>query len=394
MNIIEKVQSGAPIHILGLMSGTSCDGLDMALTKISGSGAETTLTVVKTAEHAYSSQQKKHLLGFISQPSHSLYEVSQINFYLANLWAEMIKPFINALAEKDLYVDLIASHGQTLWHQPVAKQFLGRNTASTLQLGDPAVLAQLLGVPVVGDFRVADVALGGQGAPLIPYFDWVWFGRFKKNILAINIGGISNITYVSNAISANTIKAFDCGPGNMLIDGAMEYLFNKPYDAHGATAFSGTLNNSLLEYLHKKDSYSQLPPPKSTGRELYNKAFLEDIISFSHSKNIVDKDIIHTLSYYTALAIYNGFTQFINLPLQSLALAGGGSKNDFILATLETLFAPAKIEQTSTYNLDPDFKEAIGFAVLANETIQGKTANTPSSTGANKGAVLGKICLV
>lgn len=383
------------LNILGLMSGTSCDGLDLALIEISGLGSKTEFNVIACESLAYSVQTREALLSFLRRPEHTLKEISQLNFYMARLWADQVEQFFRNKNLKRFSIDLIASHGQTIWHQPFKDLFFETQTTSTLQLGDPSVLANYLQIPVVGDFRVADMALDGQGAPLIPYFDWVFFSRFKKNIMAVNIGGISNITFVPADGDFSKLKAFDCGPGNMLIDGAMLHLFKKPFDTEGNLARSGKLSEKLIEQLKSSDPFIEQMPPKSTGREQYNETFLNNILLFAGKNNISAEDTIHTLSYYTAESIYKNYCMFIDAHQpDELAVGGGGSKNSFIMEKLSDLFNASAIKTTAQYGLDEDFKEAIGFAILANETIHGKPSNVPAISGASRPAILGKICLV
>jgi anhydro-N-acetylmuramic acid kinase len=383
-----------PIHILGLMSGTSCDGLDIAMVETRGAALQTRFKVRATQSIAYGAELTDQLLHFISKKEHSLKEISQFNFFMARTWAGQIEHFLKKYNIDKGHIDLIASHGQTLWHQPDPENFLNEKISSTLQLGDPAVLANLLNIPVVGNFRVADMALGGQGAPLIPYFDWVFFARFKKNILALNIGGISNITYIPADGSFEKVTAFDCGPGNMLIDGAMQLLYNKPFDADGAVAASGKNAGMLLNHIKGLDIFAKIKPPKSTGRELYNLNFIRDITRFAKKENIGAADIIHTITRYTALAIFEGYKNFVKHKIDALAIAGGGAKNSFLQKMLREYFGEIAVNPTSFYGLDEDFKEAIGFAILANETIRGNTSNVPSATGARGKTILGTICWV
>ncbi|KAA3610377.1 MAG: anhydro-N-acetylmuramic acid kinase [Calditrichaeota bacterium] len=394
MSALKNLQNKKCLNILGLMSGTSCDGLDIALLEVCGSAQQTHFRLKKSCNVSYSRTRKKELLQFISKNEHTLKEISQFNFYMAEVWSEQIKQFLKNenLTEKD--IDLVASHGQTIWHEPQPENFLGESISSTLQMGDPGVLAALLKIPVVGDFRVADVALGGQGAPLIPYFDWVFFSQFKKNILALNIGGISNITIIPANGDFEKVTAFDCGPGNMLIDSVCQKLLNIPFDENGKIAASGKNNPSLFEYLQELDTFAKIKPPKSTGRELYNQQYVNKLIGFAETRKISTKDFVHTLTKYTAYAIFNSSQQFINGSIEELAIAGGGAKNGFLVKLLKQFFTDVKIKPTSFYGLDEEFKEAIGFAILANETIRGKSSNVPSATGAKHAAVLGKICLV
>jgi len=384
------------LKIIGLMSGTSCDGLDIALIEINGSGCDTKIRFVAGKSVPYTIKQKNAIQRVISSNSIALEEISQFNFYLPNIWSKMIDSFLVENGYKFSQIDLIGSHGQTIWHQPDKTEFADKTISSTLQLGDPSVLAQLLGISVVGDFRLADIALGGQGAPLIPYFDWIFFSQLNKNILSVNIGGISNITFIPKNGYINKVKAFDCGPGNMLIDGAIQRLFNQLFDKNGNTASIGRLSEKLFNFIKSNDNYVELKPPKSTGREYYNKSFLSNILKFAKDNQIEKKDIINTLSNYTAYSIYKNYELFINSysKVDEIIVAGGGIHNKFIMQKLDEYFSSIKVTSISKYDIDVDLKEAIGFAVLANETIKGNPSNMPQVTGAQKPAILGKICIV
>ncbi len=380
--------------IMGLMSGTSGDGLDIALIGISGSGLSTRFNLIKSSSVPYNDVQKSEIMQMVQSGKANAKDLSQLNFYLAHLWAEMIDTFLSAnnLSKDD--VNLIGSHGHTIWHQPRPEKFIDKDMRSTLQMGDPSALAQLTGIPVVGDFRLADVALGGQGAPLIPFFDWVYFSQFKKNMLSLNIGGIANFTFIPADGDFEKVRAFDTGPGNMLIDQAASKLFDRPFDDRGKLARSGKLSEKLLNEIKRMDNFPGMEPPKSTGREMYGTAFFERIIYEANRLKIMGVDILHTLTYYTALTILENYRQFIRHPLQGLVVSGGGAKNTFLMDLLAGLFEECAVSTTAEYDLDDDFKEAIGFAVLANEAIHGNSANVPQVTGARKAAVLGKIILV
>lgn len=391
-----KMQIKDNLNVIGLMSGTSCDGLDIALIEIHGSGNETKFKFIAGKSVAYTSSQKNAIKKALSSVTINLKYVSQLNFYLPKIWSEMIDNFLKEIKCDKSQIDLIGSHGQTIWHQPEKEEFASKSISSTLQLGESSVLAQLTGIPVVGDFRIADVALGGQGAPLIPYFDWVLFNKFKKNILSVNIGGISNFTFIPKDGDIKKVAAFDCGPGNMLIDGTMQQLFNKQFDKNGIIASKGNLSEKLFNFLKNNDKFAESKPPKSTGREHYNKSFLSDIFKFSADNKINKNDIIHTISNYTAYTIYKNYELFIALQstADEVVIAGGGASNNFLMQKLEEYFLSINVTPITKYGIDIDLKEAIGFAVLANETIKGKPSNIPQATGAQKPAILGKICIV
>ncbi len=396
MHPILKLTRKTDRLVLGLMSGTSCDGLDIALVRVTAAGSDTQFSFEHGKTFPYSSAQKKFLLTLLHRSEHSLQTLSQLNFYLARLWAELIGRFLKEQKIEARDIDLIGSHGQTIWHQPETQAFADTSIASTWQTGDPSVLAQLTRIPVVGDFRVADVALGGQGAPLIPYFDYLFFSRFKQNIISLNIGGISNITAIPADRDMNKVQAFDCGPGNMLMDQATEYFFKEPYDKHGLYAKSGHMHTGFFSFLQDLDPFLRLNPPKSTGREQYSTVYFQQILKQAKKRNLSGRDILHNLTEYTAFSIFENYRLFIQpyLEAEVLIVAGGGVHNDFLMDRLQHYFDPISVQHAQNFGLDEDFKEAIGFAILANETIHAQISNIPQTTGASRPAILGKICLV
>jgi len=384
------------LKIIGLMSGTSCDGLDIALIKISGFHEETIFKFIEGNTIPYSSSQRTLLTDFICSEKINLKEISQLNFYLPKIWSEMIIKFLDEIGIDRSEIDLIGSHGQTVWHQPESEEINNEQISSTLQIGDPSALAQFLGIPAVGDFRVADVAIGGQGAPLIPYFDWILFKNIGKNILSINIGGISNFTFIPKDGDINNVSAFDCGPGNVIIDAVMKKLYNKSKDDNGNIASSGKLSNELFDYIKFIDDFVELLPPKSTGREHYNVKLLNNIIKFAMDNSISSEDIIHTISTYTVYTIYKNYQLFMEdiYKIDEIVISGGGLYNVFIIRKLGEYFNDIDVKPITDYNIENDLKEAIGFAVLANETVKYQPSNIPKVTGAERPAILGKICLV
>ncbi len=380
---------------LGLMSGTSCDGLDIALLSIKGQKQDTAFEFIAGYSYSYSRQQRSALLEFMRPENNNAAAISQLNFYLAHIWSDMVLDFLgkNHLAADQIH--FIGSHGQTLWHQPEEQMLIDLPVISTLQIGDPSVLAKRTGIPVVGDFRVADMALGGQGAPLIPYFDWVYFSRFRKNIMAVNIGGIANFTFIPDDGDIHKVTAFDCGPGNMLIDQVTQTFFHKPYDENGRLSGQGKLSEKLLQYLKQSDAFISAQPPKSTGREHYSATFVKQMIAFIDKEAINVYDVLHTLTFYTAYGIWENYRSFIQpvWEIEEVAVSGGGSRNPVLMEKLQQLFGKIPVKTSADFGLDDAFKEAIGFAVLANETLLGNPSNVPQVTGARSATVLGKICL-
>jgi anhydro-N-acetylmuramic acid kinase len=374
MNRLIELNKKSKLKVIGLMSGTSCDGVDLALIEIRGASVQTDFKLIATDHQSYSDEQKSGILSLIDRPHICLKEISQVNFYLANIWADTIRKMLKREKTSPDEIDIIGSH-------------------STLQLGDPAVLAQLTGITTIGDFRVADVSLRGQGAPLVPYVDWVLFSKLKKNILALNIGGIANITFIPADGRKEKVIAFDTGPGNMLIDQLMQRMYELPYDKNGEKAFLGKSSDKIFEYLQKIDSFPEKKPPKSTGREHYGKDFIITLLKKALRRRIPEPDMIHTVSKYTAYTIWQASERFIHNKIDTLYVGGGGSHNKFIMKTLSDYFVNTEVRTTSDIGINEDYKEAICFAILANELIRGNRANLPGITGASKPAFLGKICL-
>jgi anhydro-N-acetylmuramic acid kinase len=388
-----RINSQEKHWALGLMSGTSCDGLDIALIKIWEDQGMTRFDFIQGKSYAYGKTQKELLK---QAPHWQASQLSQLNFYLPEIWAEMIDDFLRQVGKTKEEISFIGSHGHTIWHQSEPREFIDRKLHSTLQLGDPMVLAKLTGTPVIGDFRVGDMALGGQGAPLIPYFDWVFFSKFKKNILAINIGGIANFTFVPGDGDFSKVQAFDTGPGNMLLDTAMKDLFDRPFDENGQIAQSGQLSEPLFKFLLKIDRFPEQEPPKSTGRELYGSAFYRQIKEFITRQKINPYDTIHTLAFYTALTIYDNYVLFIQKKfgkVEKVIVSGGGAQNLFLMEQLRFQFGNIPLVTSDEIGLNSEFKEAIGFALLGWAALLGKPSNVPQATGARRPTVLGKICL-
>ncbi len=382
------------LKIIGLMSGTSCDGVDLALIEITGSGTSTSYKLDHSYHKPYDLSQKSYLLETLESGRTDLKSLSQLNFFLADVWSGAIKEMLKKAKLNAKDIDLIGSHGQTIYHMPIAENFIGRQISSTFQIGDPAVLAQLSGIATIGDFRVADVALGGQGAPLVPYVDWLLFSKLKRNVLVLNIGGIANFTFVPENGRKEDVLAFDTGPGNMLIDQLMQRLYELPIDNNGEKASLGNFSEKLFDYLLKEDSFPLLAPPKSTGREHYGKEFVLGLLKKALRRRISEPDIIHTVSRYTAFTIWQAAEKFVKRDIKEIYVGGGGCHNRFLMKSLAEYFDGVEVKLSGQFGLDEDSKEAICFAILANEMIRGNYSNLPGVTGASRPVFLGKICPV
>jgi anhydro-N-acetylmuramic acid kinase len=291
-------------------------------------------------------------------------------------------------------IDLIGSHGQTIHHVPEKVNSFERQISSTLQIGDPSVLAKLTGITTVGNFRTADMALNGQGAPLVPYFDYLLFHSNELNRGLLNIGGISNITLLKKGCTQEDVLAFDTGPGNMMIDSLMQKFFDRPYDKNGRITASGSVNEELLNALIVNDQFIEKNPPKSTGREYYGESFYLNLLE--EFKNVDKEDWIATVTEFTAYAVYRSYEKFIReeAELDELLISGGGANNKELTKKIHKRFgSKVDVKVIDEIGISGDAKEAICFAVLANETISGNTANIPRTTGADKATILGQICL-
>lgn len=380
--------------VVGLMSGTSVDGISAGLVKILNSGKKTALEFLGGLNTPFPKGMRERILAAAEPGGGSTEEICRLNFFISLAYVKAVKKLCKKFHFPLNKVDLIGSHGQTIHHLPSKEKLFGFKSGSTLQIGDISVISKQTGVTTVGDFRTADVALGGEGAPFVPYFDYIILSSQKANRALLNIGGIANITALKKNAAPDDVIAFDTGPGNMLIDSLMQKFYNKKYDRNGAVALSGKINNSLLQKMADKDTFLSQSPPKSTGREFYSKEFINFILK--NSKGISFKDIITTTTFYTAWAVYYSYIEFISrkILINELYVSGGGAKNKAITSFLKMLFGKKiKVENVDSLGIDSDFKEAICFAVLANETISGNPANLPTVTGASKQTILGKISL-
>lgn len=377
------------------MSGTSLDGVDAALAKLDGSGPEMQIELLDFVTQQYPNALKTLLLKNSQPATSSVLEISQLNVRLSHLYADLVRQLLNQANFALQNLDAVGCHGQTIYHVPDAEDCAGMLTRSTLQIGDPSTLAQLLQTTVVGDFRLADMAYGGQGAPLVPYFDYVYFTHPTESRSLLNIGGIGNLSVLPAGAQSNQVRAFDTGPGNMLSDAVVKHYFDQPFDEGGQIALRGTPHQGLLVRL-LDDAYYQRKPPKSTGREFYNQQFVDKLILHSEEEGIErPEDVVATVAQFTVETIAQAFEDFIapEVNVQQIIASGGGVHNQFIMNGLKERLAPVKLNSMDDFGLNPDAKEALCFAVLAHETLNLVASNVPSATGASQPAVLGKVCI-
>jgi anhydro-N-acetylmuramic acid kinase len=369
--------------VVGLMSGTSHDGVDAVVAKIAGLGAKARVKLLGHSRMPYPKRLRERVAEAFNGTTES---VCRLNFELGEFFA---KAALKAISEAGLgpdQVDLIGSHGQTVHHIPPA----GGRPGSTLQIGEGAVIARRTGALTVTDFRPADIAAGGHGAPLVPYADWVLFRETGKVVTLQNIGGISNVTVVTDRLDG--VTGFDTGPGCSLLDETVKILSSgkKSYDSGGRMATSGRLIPDLLQKMLVNPYFKQRPP-KSTGRELFGRGLAEDVIRRNGGVN--GADILCTLTHLTARSIYDAYIRFV-LPVhgvERVILAGGGARNGFLVELLRELFGEVPVVLIDGFGIPAEAREALCFAVLANETVSGNPSNVPSATGAAYPAILGKI---
>lgn len=365
-------------YIIGLMSGTSLDGLDIAYCEISGTGTETKVNILAFQTYAYEAEYVNNVKKVFAQDQVDLRYLTQLNGYIAIYHANIIKLFLEQNAIHPQQIDCIASHGQTIMHVP---PHMVRNTSmhhGTLQLGDGDHLAVLLGIPVISDFRQKHIASGGEGAPLAVYGDYYLLGSDIEHRLLINIGGISNFTFIPKKNDNYEVFVTDVGPGNTMIDNATLKFFGKKIDYNGDIAQSGLLNKMLLSSLMSAPIFDH-GYPLSTGPELFNLDLLEWAMTHADIHDMSPKDIINTLTHFTVECIYRGCTQFLSLKPLKVYINGGGWHNKYMMNLLQQKFGEISIVSSDVLGIPSDAKEAVLFAVLANETLAGSSKKISTS---------------
>jgi anhydro-N-acetylmuramic acid kinase len=383
-----------PLLVLGLMSGTSADAIDVALTKVSGAPPSLNAQLVNHTSIEFPRALRKEILRVAEQQPISAGQLSQLNFRLGEVFAEATLTACKRFRVAAKKIALIGSHGQTIFHQGPSVPYFGRPTASTLQIGEASIIAARTGITTVADFRPADIALGGQGAPLVPYADYQLYHHAALGRVSLNLGGIANITVLPAGAQPSQLFAFDTGPANMLIDALVSHFTHgrQRYDKNAAIAQTGRAMPGLVNEL-MRDPYLKQAPPKSTGREYYGRDFVKKVLSLGRRHKTEPADLIRATTILTALSIVDALCRFV-LPrhqINQLIVSGGGARNPLILAQLSAALPEIDILPSARLGVPEDAKEAFAFALMAYETFHRRPANLPSATGARGAAILGKI---
>ncbi|MCZ4224218.1 anhydro-N-acetylmuramic acid kinase [Pedobacter rhodius] len=392
---IEKLYSKANKNerlIIGLMSGTSMDGLDIALCKVKGSGAETAIEILEFKTGDFSDDFRTKIKAVFSKREVDLQLVCLMNEHIANVHAELINQALTEWGYKAEDIDFIASHGQTIFHAPESLHKLKDYPNGTLQIGDGDHIAVKTGIITLSDFRQKHLASGGEGAPLAVYGDYLIFSKKDEDRVMLNIGGIANFTYLPGTLNANEIFSTDVGPGNTLMDQYVQRYFNKFYDKNAEIALSGSLNNALLLALLDCDFFES-NFPKTTGPELFNLDYLEKAQKSSSTEDIKKEDVMATLCHFSADTIVAAIEKcFGSNASVHVFMSGGGMHNPLLVDLLKTKLPESFFLTTNDLNINPDAKEAVLFAVLANETLCGCPINFGERQGVPS-ICMGKISL-
>jgi anhydro-N-acetylmuramic acid kinase len=406
--------------VAGVMSGTSADGIDVVLVSVGepkarGRGARGhTIRLLGHMAFPYPTKVRAGILAAMNADRARVADLARLNFLLGELYADAVLATQRRFRVK---ADLVGCHGQTLYHQGEEHSFLGRKVAATWQTGEGAVIAARVGVPVVSDFRPADMAAGGKGAPLVPYLDYLWFRDARIGRIVQNIGGIANLTAIPAGARSEEVFAFDTGPGNMVIDAVTQELFGKAFDRDGKIAASGELIEPVLTRI-LKEAFFRAKPPKTAGREEFGREFVADFLRLCRGAH--KQDVVATATALTARSIAEAVKRYVttgnfkvkiptlshksrrgwgtrkSTAFREIILSGGGARNATLVGMLAELLAPLGIvvRFSDEFGLPSEAKEAVAFAVLAYETWNRRASNVPSATGAKRGAVLGKISYV
>jgi anhydro-N-acetylmuramic acid kinase len=398
--------------VAGVMSGTSADGINVALVRFAsehpgrakssspGKNRRTNFELLAHEEYSFPAPVRRAILGMMNAELARVADLARLNFLLGELYAEAVA---TTARKHRVKLDLVGCHGQTLYHQGTPQRFLGRKLTATWQTGEAAVIASRLGLPVVSDFRPADMAAGGKGAPLVPFLDYLLYRDASISRIAQNIGGIANLTAIPAGAPLEKLVAFDTGPGNMVIDSVMEELFRKRYDRDGKVAAAGRVLDNVIAQLLRAPFFRQ-QPPRTAGREEFGREYIAHFLRLCHGA--AKPDVVATATALSARSIAHAVRRCV-LPkfvspategrrenhAHQIIVSGGGAKNPTLIAMLRDAIAPLgmSLRFSDEFGIPAEAKEAVAFALLAHETWHRRASNVPSATGAKRPAILGKI---
>ena len=384
--------------VAGIMSGTSADGIDVAFVQIApgsrrGDAFDLRLKLLAHSAVPFPLPLRRAVLAAMDANQTSTAELARLNWRLGQAYAEAVE---TALEKHPCELQLIGCHGQTIYHQATAAPYAGRPVACTWQIGEMAQLAAQTGVPVVSNFRPADMVAGGQGAPLVPLLDFVYFRHPERGRVLQNIGGIGNLTAIPPGAAPDNVTAFDTGPGNMVVDAAMQALFGKPYDRGGKVGAKGQVLQTVLSTF-LKHPFFRSRPPRSAGREQFGTVFAAKFLAACRAASPNSEDAVATATVLTARSIRNAFEEFVLPAMQGSPvdyyLSGGGAENSTLVAMLRQLLEPlgCTVRNSDEAGMPVQAKEAVAFALLAYQTLHARPGNVPSATGALRPAILGQI---
>lgn len=392
--------SAKAMTVAGIMSGTSADGIDVAVVRIApgkkkGGIARPSIQLISHEGFAFPAALRRAVLAAMNASATSTAELARLNWRLGIAYAESVKA---TLAKHKMKVDLIGCHGQTIYHQPRVEMYAGRKFACTWQVGEAQVIAAELGIPVASNFRPADIVVGGQGAPLVPLLDYVLFADAKRGRVLQNIGGIANLTAIPAGASAESVVAFDTGPGNMVMDWLALELFGKRYDKNGALAAAGTVIEPVLKTA-LKNPYFKLKPPRTAGREQFGREYAAEFLKACGKHSLKNEDALATATALTAESIALSYERFVKAAMKGgvdFIVSGGGARNRTLMRMLKARLEPLGCELAASkeFGLPVEAKEAAAFALLAWQTWHRLPGNVPVATGAKRSVVLGQITYV
>ena len=389
--------SSAAMRVIGLISGTSADGIDVALVRISDRTSASHARLEDFVCFPYPPRVRQEILRIAAGGAASSADIARLNVLVGELFAKAALDACRTFRIAPRRVQLIGSHGQTIYHQGQPAPYLGSHRiAATLQIGEPAVIAARTGIPTVGDFRPADLAVGGQGAPLVPFVDYLLYRHPRRGRVALNIGGIANLTAIPPSALAEDVFAFDTGPGNMVID-ALVQRFTRgrmKFDRAARMASRGRILPALLTGL-SAHPFLHADPPKSAGREEFGDPFAEAALRWGKQHRVTAEDVLHTATVLTAVTIAKAVRKWVaqRMHVDDLIVSGGGAHNPLIMEHLKAGLSGVTILPSSRFGVREDAKEAFAFAVLAYESCHARPSNLPGATGAKRAVVLGKLCL-